>query len=280
MLNKLALFLLLMALALPAKAQSPEVAPPPALDLGYSLYAGGLRVVEVSLAYNVQPNSYDLYAVAKTRGIWASLVPWRNMIKVFGAVENQSLSPKGARYDDVWKEKARTTEFTFREDGVVTAAATPPFKKDGRVEATEDQRKGALDPLSAVVLVMSRGPLHGCTGKIPAFDGRRLFNLVLNNKGEETLPRSRYNLYSGPATRCEVTFEPVAGFPPKGKKAAGFWSAQNNTDKANPLIIWMASPRKDYPLLPIRVQSATEYGTIVAHLRTAAPQPATLAAAQ
>jgi hypothetical protein len=262
----------------PALAAETPATPSP-VDMTFTLYAGGLKVVDVNIDYTLTPKAYDIFAVAKTRGFWSSLVPWRNMIKAYGTVDAKGLHPQGARYDDVWKEKARTTEFTFTKDGNVTAKANPPHKKDGRIEANEAQRKGAIDPLSAVVSVLAKGGAEGCQGKIPAYDGRRVYNLVLTNKGEEKMAKTSYNIYSGPAMRCEVLFEPVAGFPPKGKKSAGFWSAQDNADKRNPLIIWMAKPRADLPVVPIRVQSATEYGTLVAHLRAITAQPAQTAMA-
>lgn len=275
------LLLLVAFLALPAQAAEPSAQPTTSpIDMTFTLYAGGLKVVDVNIDYTLTPKAYDIFAVAKTRGFWSSLVPWRNMIKSYGTVTEKGLQPQGARYDDVWKEKARTTEFSFNKDGVATAKANPPHKKDGRVEATDAQRKGVIDPLSAVVSVLAKGGAAGCTGKIPAYDGRRVYNLVLSNKGEEKLAKSSYNIFSGPATRCEVLFEPVAGFPPKGKKSAGFWSAQNNSDKRNPLIIWMAKPRADLPVIPVRVQSATEYGTLVAHLRALEAKPAQTAMAE
>lgn len=270
------LLILLALFSFPAAAAE---APAP-VDMTFTLYAGGLKVVDVNIDYTLTPKAYDIFAVAKTRGFWSSLVPWRNMIKSFGTLDAKGLHPQGARYDDVWKEKARTTEFTFGKDGTVSAKANPPHKKDGRVEATDAQRKGAMDPLSAVVSVLAKGGAAGCTGKIPAYDGRRVYNLVLTNKGEEQMAKTSYNIYAGPAMRCEVLFEPVAGFPPKGKKSAGFWSAQDNSDKRNPLIIWMAKPRTDLPVVPVRVQSATEYGTLVAHLRAIEAQPALTAMAE
>jgi hypothetical protein len=266
--------LFLVALLLSSPAYAGDTAP---VDANYTLYAGGLKVVDVTMNYSLTDKAFDVFAVAKTRGFWSNLVPWRNMVKTYGTVTANGLQPQGARYDDVWKEKARTTQFNFDETGIVSATANPPHKKDGRVEASEAQRKGVMDPLSAVVSVLAKGGAEGCKGKIPAFDGRRVYNLVLTDKGEEKLARTSYNMYAGAAVRCEVLFEPVAGFPPKGKKSAGFWSAQDNAK--NPLIIWMAKPGADLPLLPVRVQSATEYGTIIAHLRSVTPQAAVTAMA-
>lgn len=248
-------------------ARAGEDAP---LRLRYTLYAGGLGVVAVDVGYTLTTDRYAIHATAETRGLWKSLVPWRNLITARGVVTDHGVQARTARYDDVWRDKPRTVEMDFQPDGLTVARATPPHKVDGRIEATDDQKRGTLDPLSAVVAVLVRvgaqGGSAGCQGKIPAFDGRRVYNLVLADKGEEVLPPNRYSLFSGPARRCEVTFEPVAGFPVKEQRA-GFWNAQDNADKRNPLIIWIARLQPDQPFLPVRVQSTVQLGTLVAHLR-------------
>ncbi len=252
-------------LAAPAfAATTPAPKSEQALNLTYTLYAGGLRVVNVGVLYGIGGSTYSIHANARTTGMWSSLVPWRNMITARGTVDDKGVHPQLARYDDAWREKLRTTEFSFA-NGIASATSTPPQKQDGRIEATEEQRTGAIDPLSAVVNVLALNGAQGCQGKLPAFDGRRLYNLVFSNKGEEVLKPTSYSRFAGTALRCEVLFEPVAGFP-KREDRAGFWNARDNENAKNPLIIWVAKPAPELPMIPVRVQSTVELGTLVAHL--------------
>ncbi len=252
-----------------AASQRPEGTPPSPLQVHYTLYAGGLGVVAVDVTYLLTPDHYEVHAAAETRGLWKSLVPWRNLITARGTVDDRGIHARTARYDDVWRDKPKTVEMDFQPDGSVASRAIPPQKQDGRTEATAAQKRGTMDPLSAVIAVLERVGARGsagCQGKIPAFDGRRVYNLVLDDKGEEVLVANRYSLFAGPARRCEVTFEPVAGFPLKEQRA-GFWNARDNADKRNPLVIWMARLQPGQPLLPVRVQSTVQLGTLIAHIR-------------
>ena len=251
-------------------AVCPARAEDAAYNLTYTLYAGGLKVVSVGVNYELTPASYAVHANAITTGFWSSLVPWRNMITARGSVDNAGVHPQMARYDDAWREKLRTTEFTFKPNGAVEAVATPAHKPDDRKEAMPEQKLGAMDPLSAVINLLAKGGADGCKGSTLAFDGRRVYNLVMANRGMEILAQNGYNLYSGPALRCEVTFVPVAGFPTREKRA-GFWNAKDNTDKKNPLIIWVSSLSPGAPEIPVRVQSTVQLGTLVAHLTEMAP---------
>lgn len=262
----LALALVIAAPALAADAPTPV---DHNLNLTYTLYAGGLKVVNVGVVYHLGEKAYDIHANARTTGFWSSLVPWRNMITALGTVDDKGVHPTMARYDDAWREKLHTTEFSFK-DGIASAVIRPERRNDGRSIPTTEQLTGAIDPLSAVVNVLAQGGAEGCQGKVAAFDGRRMYNLVFSNKGTETLARNRYSIFSGEALRCEVLFEPVAGFP-KSEERAGFWSARDNAEAKNPLIIWIARPSADLPELPVRVQSTVELGTLVAHIRAIDP---------
>lgn len=238
-----------------------------AYSLGYQLYASGFDVVQIDVSLDTQPTTYGITAVAQTRGLWKTLVPWSNMITAHGRIKQSDAYPQTARYDTVWRDSPQSVSMMFANDGSIETKTQPERKKSTRSEATTEQIKGAIDPVSALVEVILRETqkAQGCQGKIKSFDGRRVYNLILNNKGTENLQQTSYNIFSGPATRCEVTFEPVAGFPKK-EKARGFWNAKDNADQRNPLIIWFAKPQGLEQSVPVRVQSDVQLGTIVAHL--------------
>ncbi len=251
-----------------ASPEPKKTSPPFAsYSLGYQLYASGFDVVQINVTLDTQSTTYGITAVAQTRGLWKTLVPWSNMITAHGHVEQSDVYPQTARYDTVWRDSPQSVSMMFAHDGSIETKTQPERKKSTRNEATTEQIKGAIDPVSALVEVILRETqkTQSCQGKIKSFDGRRVYNLILNNKGIENLPQTTYNLFSGPATRCEVTFEPVAGFPKK-EKARGFWNAKDNADQRNPLIIWFAKPQGLDKSIPVRVQSDVQLGTIVAHL--------------
>lgn len=273
--KKTVLALTMVLIASPAAADQP-------LALNYSLYAGGLRVVDVNVRYAISPKLYDIKAEGYTRGIWKSLVPWRTSVQSKGGVGKQAaVKPKVAVYDTVWRDKLKSVRIEYKANGKVETTNTPPrnISKDSRKEASEAQIKGTMDPLSAVVAVLAKTTQDGkgCQGSIPAYDGRRVYKLILTSKGEETLNKNRYSLFAGAAERCDITFEPVAGFPKKDDKS-GFWSVNDNKDKKSPLTIWLARLSPGTQVVPVRVQSTGAYGTVIAHLRTAAAQT-TLSAA-
>ena len=252
--------------ATPAATET-ATAPIPPLSLEYHLYASGLDVVTTTVNLGLTDKSYVINATTNTRGIWKTLVPWSNVITARGGnTPDGTISPELARYDTIWKEKLKIVEMTFDKEHGILAKWTPERHFDERIAPTPEQLRTAMDPLSAVAAVLAKGEARGCEGKIPAFDGRRLYNLVLHNNGKEVLEKNRYSIFAGEATRCEITFEPVAGFPKKEKRR-GFWNATDNTKDRNPLIIWLAdNVQPDLPTLPVRVQTTTQLGTLIAHM--------------
>jgi len=251
-----------------AKADTP-------LMLHYQLYAGGLDVVKVDMRYTLTDAHYDINAEGRTRGLWRTLVPWSAHVQAKGAVQpDVKVAPVTAIYDTIWSDKLKSVRMDFEPTGDIITKNTPPRAPGGRNEATPEQIRGSIDPVSAIALVLARASAGetACSGTIPAFDGRRRYDLVLASKGVEEMRKTDYNIYSGPAERCEITFTPVAGFPKKDEKN-GFWSVRDNEKKDSPLIIWLARTEENGPVLPIRLQTDGAYGTIVAHLGSYEPLP-------
>jgi len=242
------------------------------LMLHYALYAGGLDVVKVDMRYTLNATNYEINAEGRTRGLWRTLVPWSTHVQAKGQVNNGAeLSPLVAIYDTIWKEKLKSVRMDFDGAGNITTHNTPPRAPGGRDEATPEQIRGSVDPVSAVALVLARATAGeaACTGTIPAFDGRRRYDLVLQSTGIDNMEDTGYNVHVGPAERCEITFTPVAGFPKKDEKS-GFWSVKEN-DKKSPLVIWLARVDANGPVLPVRIQTTGGYGTLVAHLASLEP---------
>jgi hypothetical protein len=125
----------------------------------------------------------------------------------------------------------------------------------------------AVDLLSgALVMMQSVKNSEKCVGKFPVFDGKRRFNITLKDEGMDFLAPSKYSRFEGEALRCTLTVEPVAGF--KKKDAQRGWMAVQNHTAAHEKLptIWLAKMRDSGQVVPVRMEIASDYGSVVAHL--------------
>src|SRR5690606_11504706 len=100
-----------------------------------------------------------------------------------------------------------------------------------------------------------------CEGRNEVFDGKRRFTLLFKHSADEMLESSRYNDYQGPAARCEVEVQPVAG--EWHKEPRGWMSIQEQGREKGALpTVWMAKIDENSPAVPVKIRVKTEYGVL------------------
>lgn len=238
------------------------------LNLKYDVYAGGLKALNASLVMDLGKKAYDMRLHAETQGMIGSLFPWKASYNTSGHAEQGRLIPSVHTESSTWKNSVKTTEMDYAPSGKLLKAttqegATTTVDRDIDTVLTDK----AVDVLTGTLVMMQNAKkTNACTGKFPVFDGKRRFNIVLKDDGTEVLPKSDYSKFSGEAMRCIITVEPVAGFKPKDQKR-GWMAVQNHTEERHKLpTLWLAKVGNSGQVVPVRMEIASDYGTVVAHL--------------
>ncbi|MBL8550028.1 MAG: DUF3108 domain-containing protein [Hyphomonadaceae bacterium] len=205
--------------AAPAQAQQTAAAatpPPPArtsvppavnLSMLFDVKFRGMTAGEFDLTFTVQDGRYQAAAARRTTGLARSILGNRQdyTYSSNGEVVNGALKP--AAYQHRGGRRDRTVRVAFG-DAIVTTS-DPPGMGMGNPPATEAQKRGAIDQLTALasMLVASGSP---CRGTIPVYmDGRSRFDFVMRPNGRVDY---RGAAWRGQAVRCTVQFRPIAGF--------------------------------------------------------------------
>ncbi len=156
-------------------------------------------------------------------------------------------------------KKQSWIELAFSPDTVRIVDAKPdPKTETTRSPIAPELLGGVVDPLTGVLwLGQIAAAADRCEGKVPVFDGRRRYDTVLTGAGREQ--------YRGPAgvrdsLVCEFHFERRGGYKADAKRWKGI------TGK-----VWLQHLADGLPLLPVRVQVETTYGTAIIHMVSAAP---------
>lgn len=238
------------------------------LALSYDVYAGGMHALEADMDLSLGEDAYAVGLQARTEGMIGSLFPWKGEYVTIGTMEKGHLYPRSHESRSIWKQKIKTVSMVYDGQGDLVQSRTV---KDGRETVERDingnMKNGTADMLTAVLHLFQAGAVNNdCEGRAAVFDGKRRFNIVFKSEGRETLPSSKYSSFSGEALRCVVEVEPVAGFKGKDMKK-GWMAVQEHTKTRNkPPTIWLASPAGGAPAVPVRMEIASAYGSVVAHL--------------
>jgi len=238
------------------------------LALQYDVYAGGFKALDAKLVMDLDKKAYDMKLQAETEGFIGTLFPWNASYNTSGHAEKGLLIPTVYTERSTWRGSEKITEMDYGPNGKVLKSTT----QDGDKTTVErDINKvltdNTLDLLTGtLVMLQSAKNTNQCTGKFPVFDGKRRFNITLKDDGTEVLAPSSYSKFEGKAMRCTLTVEPVAGFQPKDQKR-GWMAVQNHTEERHKLpTIWLARMKDSGQVVPVRMEIASAYGSVVAHL--------------
>jgi len=231
-----------------------------AARFSYTGYMGGIKIgwAEADIALAGQRYAADLKM--ETGGLVGFFFEWRHRSASVGQAEASGDAPlSGERYSNYgfWKEKERYIEVAYRDGTPEIAKASPhPVKDENRPAVPADVRKGALDPLGAIVAIGELIERTGsCAADFGVYDGRRQYRLKVTDEGMTDIGRSRYAPFGGEVRKCAFVFERVAGFKKlkSDEPTAGRAYFRRSMDGA--------------PLMPVQIAADTKYGGAILHLK-------------
>jgi hypothetical protein len=154
----------------------------------------------------------------------------------------------------------------FDAKGDITPEFDPPSHDEDREQVTQEQRRGSLDPASALLQMLANTAMaKSCAMNVPVFDGKRRFDITGSDNGTDTIDEKDYSAYRGPARLCSADFTMIAGNWKNGEKAR-FWEKNDKEVGREPFSIWLAKISPELPEMAVRLESGSVWGLIVAHL--------------
>lgn len=254
-------FILNIALIVPAFAEEKKQ------SIQYDVFAGGIHALQANLDINFsQKNRYSATLIAQTYGLLGKLAPWSGTFESHGWSGAVNL-PETHQSTAIWRGSEETKTYRYNKD---TSFAGIDIIDDGKKkkikEVDSKLTNGTTDILTSTLNTMQMVAAENeCDGTDEIFDGKRRYKLHFKQKDEVILETSRWNAYSGPAVRCTVEVEPIAGA--WHKKPRGWLSIQEQGRERGTIpTVWFARVVEGMPAIPVKVQVKTSYGTLFMHM--------------
>ncbi len=242
-----------------------------ALDLAYSIAFWGIPFGHTNYDGRFDPHGYTARSHFETSGI-VSLF-WQATIDASANGEIARTGIEPSVYDSFYRrgsEKNERVQVTF-ENGAVKTFADPPYPTV-KFPVTDDQKRDAFDPMSAITLVLSgfrADAANPCGTAAPVFDGRRRYDIVFSFVKDEPVKLDN-GLFRGNAHLCRLRYDQIAGFKPKIlKEGAAFPPIfADFADISSP-----AAPNGRF-VVALRLWSRLTWGTVSAELTALRASPA------
>lgn len=237
-----------------------SAAPTPAgltLSARYSSRVLIFPVGDITFQANLDGQAYSATTRIEAAGLAALFTDFDISAEVDGVLATSTVTPNRYAHVERTGRKVRSVEVSFPA-GVASSHVEPPFGSWGVPPASERDRTGAIDPMSAFVALsdqLTRDAGRGCRGVLPVFDGKSRYDLRLENRGTE---RIRTGGWRGEAVLCDIWYEPVAGYDPE--------DYPSERELSQPLRIWLAPIEAGRYYLPVRLYTRAGLGGVTIEL--------------
>ena len=186
------------------------------LDAHYTIKVAHLTVGKSEMLVTLGDAAFTAAASGRASGMLRILASGEGALRTTGMVIDGKLVPASFTLTTSSDEEKDAVKMTIDGGNVTALTAETSAPHEARVPVTEANRKGIIDPLTAI-LMRAEGTgdavaAEACKRTLPIFDGRRRFDLALSFKRIEQVKADKG--YAGAAVVCAVAFRPIAGHRP------------------------------------------------------------------
>jgi hypothetical protein len=187
-----------------------------ALDVGYTIAFWALPFGHTQYQGKIAPGDYSAKMHFETNGVVSFF--WKSKIDatVNGKIAAHAITP--VLYDSYSQDRDKPMQrvkVTFDKDMPQTFAE--PAYNTTKYPVTEEQKKGAIDPMSAITAILSGVRVtdkNPCGNGAQIFDGRRRYDVTFTYKKDEHIELSN-GVYGGNAHLCQIHYNQIAGYKQK-----------------------------------------------------------------
>lgn len=177
----------------------------------YDINFNGFTVGAFEFQSQAEDESYTVTGNAQLKLLLGAFT-WIGETRAFGLITNQVPKPAAFAFDFRANSKVGSTNMDFANGAVTDIRHMPPAPpKPGLVPLREQHLRGVLDPLSAIMVVARVSSANPCDRRLPIFDGRERFDLVLSYKGQMKISEQQPSGQPAMAHVCRVKYQPIAG---------------------------------------------------------------------
>jgi hypothetical protein len=185
------------------------------LEASYTMSFARIRVGDITATVVVGDSEYAISARGHAGGVMKVIMDGEAFFSARGILEDGHAVP--ATFTSKIVSNTGTSDVTMvLAEGSVKELAAALEPGGDRVPVTETNRRGIIDPLSALLFPVAAAgdglSREACRHTLPVFDGHHRYDLKLAFKRMDEVTAEKG--YAGPVVVCSVSYEPIAGHRP------------------------------------------------------------------
>ena len=182
------------------------------LDARYTISFSRIRVGDIAATVVFGDGEYTMSAHGRVGGVMKLLLNGEGSFTTRGTIKDGHPVPTNFTSKIVSDVESLEVTMVLHEGSVKELAAAPLPSSD-RMPVTEANRRGIIDPLSAMLFSAAAAgeglSQEACRRTLPIFDGHQRYDLKLAFKRMDKVIAEKG--YAGPVVVCSLHYEPIAG---------------------------------------------------------------------
>jgi Protein of unknown function (DUF3108) len=184
------------------------------LEAQYGIIMTGVPIGHAAWHVDIGNNFYETSANGKTSGVLSVLVNGEGSFATSGGIVDGQLAPTKFTLKIVDEDGKTELRVTYAAGVAEASIIQEPAKRHKLLPVNDADRRGATDPLSAVLIPANTpdGQLESanCNRVLLIFDGQRRYNIVLAYVRLDKINTERG--YSGRVLVCGAILQPIGGY--------------------------------------------------------------------
>lgn len=235
----------------------------PLIEAHYAFYWLGARIGSSALSLRTEPAGYGVALTARTEGLLRSFVDARSQLEASGTGAPAQAQSRLFRTQSQVRKEALKRTVRFEADGRATVIErTLPKKGWGSArEAVPEALQTGPDPVAALLRLFARP--SETEGAVRSFDGVQSVEYRYRCAAAlEVLAPTARSPYAGPARKCTLAFEVIAGKAVDDEAR----KARVRDRERPPAQLWIARAEGREFWVPVRLEQAGRLGTVTGYL--------------
>lgn len=225
----------------------------PTVHAVYTLRYNGIGVGKLDVTSQSNGRTYSVYGSGKVSAFFG-LITWTGSSSVTGTIDHGM--PVPASYALDWKKNSKGGRIALGYTGrkATSVTVTPPSDPHpDSVPLKPEHTTGALDPLSAVLMLTRTDTRAPCDRRAEIFDGKQRYDLEFSLKRHTRIPPPKAGGQSQIGFVCRAVYVPVAGH--RDNDATRTYAANHETE-----VVMRPVPGTKF-MIPYSVAVPSAWGT-------------------
>ena len=188
-----------LAVLLPAKADALAV------RHYFTAFVGLFNASTAEFEYNLQPKNYSVRATVRTYGTFGFLYPFEADYFTGGRIDGDKTVTEKYHYTSRSRFNRRSKVMVYK-NGVPVYAVSTKNEREKKKEITLPADGKDTTNLQSVLAAIARqyAELGFCDSRVAVFDGKKRFDVIFRDEGQENLKANEYSPFAGAAAKCSM----------------------------------------------------------------------------